>query len=222
MKLRLLAVLPVLAISACAATPEQPTAEGLVRSASSQLDQLYLRPDADLPRYTKVVFESVPVALRTDWIEQRHAYNRMQPMYPPIIDADQVKKDMAELMQADLAEAFRAAGYEPVATAGPGVLRVSARVDDLFVNAPERVFVARQATRDAGQAKLSLEVRDSTSGMVLARVEHFALARETLRANAADDASNRMWMDVAFRRFAANCVGAFGAARRTAVSLAPH
>jgi len=125
-------------------------------------------------------------------------------------------------MQADLADAFRAAGYEPVAVAGPGVLRVSAKVDELFVNAPERLFTARQATRDAGQAKLSLEVRDSVSGMVLARVEHFVIAREALRVNPADDVSNRMWMDVAFRRFASNCVGAFGAARRTAVTLAPQ
>lgn len=220
MKLRLLAALPALALAACAATPEQPTAEGLVRSPSSQLDQLYLRPDADLPRHNKVVLDSVPVALRTDWIEQRHAYNRFQPMHPPIIDAERVKKDMADLMQADLAEAFRTAGYEPVALAGPGVLRVSARVDELFVNAPEREFTARQATRDAGQAKLSLEVRDSVSGTLLARVEHFVIAREALRANPADDVSNRMWMDVAFRRFASSCVGAFGAARRTAVTLA--
>src|SRR4051795_6850181 len=99
MKLRLLAVLSALAIAACATTPQQPTAEGLVRSPSSQLDQLYLRPEADLPRYNKVVFESVPVALRTDWIEQRHAYTRLQPMYPPVIDAESVKKDMADLMQ---------------------------------------------------------------------------------------------------------------------------
>jgi hypothetical protein len=131
MKLRLLAVLPVLVISACAATPEQPTAEGLVRSASSQLDKVYVRPDADLPRYNKVLLESVPVALRADWVEQRHAYNRFQPMYPPLVDAERVKKDMADLMQADLADAFRAAGYEPVAMAGPGVLRASARVDEL-------------------------------------------------------------------------------------------
>ena len=220
MKLRLLAVLPVLAIAACAATPEQPTAEGLVRSPSSQLDQLYLRPAADLPRYDKVVLDPVPVGLRADWIEQRHAYNRFQPMYPPVIDAERLKKDMADLMQADLGEAFRAAGYEPMALAGPGVLRVSAKVDELFVNAPERVFVARQATRDAGQAKLSLEVRDSASGVVLARIEHFVIAREALRANPADDVSSRMWFDVVFRRFASNCVDAFGAARRTALSLA--
>jgi hypothetical protein len=220
MNLHLLAALPVLILAACAGTPAQPTAEGLVRSPSSQLDQLYLRPDADLPRYNKVVLESVPVALRTDWVEQRHAYNRLQPMYPPVIDADRVKKDMADLMQADLAEAFKAAGYEPVALAGPGVLRVSAKVDDLFVNAPERIHVARQATRDAGQARLSLEVRDSVSGLVLARIEHFVIAREALRANAADDVSSRMWFDVVFRRFASNCVDAFGAARRTAVTLA--
>jgi hypothetical protein len=220
MKLRLPAVLAVVVLAACAATPEQPTAEGLVRSPSSQLDQVYVRPNADLPRYNKVVLGPVPVALRSDWIEQRHAYNGFQPMYPPVIDAEGVKKEMADLMQADVAEAFRAAGYETVALAGPGVLRASAKVDDLFINAPERLFVARQATRDAGQAKLSLEVRDSVSGLVLARVEHFAIAREALRANPADDVSNRMWLDVAFRRFAAHSVGAFGNARRTAVTLA--
>jgi hypothetical protein len=217
--LRLLALLPLLTLAACAATPEQPTTEGLVRTPSSQLDQLLVRPNADLPAYGKVLLDAVPVALSASW--DQNAYSR-PPMYPPYTDAERLRQDMARLMESDLAEAFRRAGYEPVAFAGPGVLRVSAKVNDLFVAAPERVspWVTRSATRDAGQAKVLLEARDSVTGQLLARVEHFVLGRKTLSAASASDVSTRMAFDTAFRRFADDCVGAFGAARRTAVSSA--
>lgn len=218
MQLRLLAVPAVLAIAACAAVPQQPTAEGLVRMPSSQLDQLLVRPDADLPAYTKVVFDPVPVALSTHW--ESNAYSR-PPMYPPYTSADRLKQDMAQLMESDLADAFRRAGYEPVGFAGPGVMRVSVKVNELFVAAPERMsaWSTHTATRDAGQAKLSLEARDSTTDLLLARVDHFVLGRKALSAASGSDVSTRMWFDTAFRRFSENCVDAFGAARRSALTL---
>jgi hypothetical protein len=223
MNLRLLAAVPAVILAACAATPQQPTAEGLVRTSSSQLDELYLRPNADIASYARVLVDPVPVALRSDWAMQSNAYEyRVQPKYPHYSDADRLKQEMADLMRTDITEALRTAGYEPVGAAGAGVVRVSVAINELFVNAPDRLspWTTRSATRDAGQAKLSLEARDSVSGQALARIEHFGLAREAMRANAADDVSNRMWFDVMFRRFASHCVAAFGSARRSAVASA--
>jgi hypothetical protein len=225
MRLRLLAAVPAVILAACAAAPELPNAEGLVRTPSSQLDQLYLRPNADIASYTRVLVDPVQVGLRDDWATQSNAYNyRVQPKYPHYTDADRLKQEMAELMHADVTEAFRTAGYEAVGIAGPGVVRVAVAVNELFVNAPDRLspWTTRTATRDAGQARLSLEARDSVSGTVLGRIEHFGLAREALLANAADDVSNRMWFDVMFRRFASNCVAVFGNARPIALSLADY
>jgi len=45
-------------------------------------------------------------------------------------------------MQASLADAFRASHYEVVATPGPGgVLRVAARISDLFINDRQALVV---------------------------------------------------------------------------------
>jgi hypothetical protein len=210
----------VLTLAACAGAPGRPDSEGLVRAPSSQLDEFYLRPNVDLPAYGKVVLDPVPVAVHPDGLAQRNAYNRAGPMSVPYTDADTLGREMAQLMQGDFADALRAGGYQLVSAPGPGVMRISVNVRELYVNAPERESVTRAATREAGQAKLSLQARDSETGALLARIEHFGLAREVGRANAADDVSNRMWFDVLFRRFAANCVAAFGHPRRGALSLA--
>jgi hypothetical protein len=212
-------VVVALLLAACAAAPGKPDSQGLMRTPSSQLDELYLRPYGDLNGYGRVLLDPVPVALHPDGLAQRNAYNRIQPMYAPYADAESVTRDMAQLMHEDFAEALRAGGYELVSFAGPGVMRISVSVREVYVNAPERESVTRAATRDAGQAKLSLEARDSQSGALLARIEHFGLAREVGRANPADDVSNRMWFDVLFRRFAANCVAALAKAQRTGVTL---
>jgi hypothetical protein len=181
-----------------------------MRASSSQLDELYLRPSAQPSSYRKVLIEPVPVALRSDWLKQSHAYNRIQSLYPPYTDAERVTREMSELVQADLAEAFRAGGYEVVAAPGPGVLRVSASVSELFINAPDRLspWLTRTLTRDAGQARLSLEARDAASGLLLARAVHLGIAREVSRVNSGDDVSNRMWFDALFRRWASSCVSA--------------
>ena len=214
--------LAVLISAACATPPA--TSDGLVAARSSMLDELYLRPNADLSAYRRVVIDAVPVQFRSDYLSQRHGLNYLlaQPMYQPYQDADSVAKDMAALMQASVADAFRAANYEVVAAPGPGVLRVSAKISELFINAPDRLSSSVRSTfnRDTGQATLSLDASDSVSGNVLARVVHRNIVREVRRLNAADDSSNRFWFETAFRRWATNVTAELGTARRSAVSLA--
>jgi hypothetical protein len=218
----LLLLLFMLILAGCAAP--SVTADGLVSARSSKFDELYIRPNADLSAYRSVVIEPVPVQFRADYLSQRHGLNYLlaQPMSPPYRDADSVAKDMSALMQASLADAFRASRYEVVATPGPGVLRVTARISDLFINAPDRLSSSVRVTfnRDAGQATLSLEAADAVSGNVLARVVHRNIVREVSRSNVADDTTNRFWFETAFQRWAANVSAELGARRPTEVSLA--
>jgi hypothetical protein len=214
---------PLMLLLAGCATPP-PTADGLVAARSSRLDELYLRPNADLASYRRVIIEPVPVQFRADYLSQRNSLNYLlaEPMYGPYRDADSVANDMSALMQASLADAFRASGYEIVAAPGPGVLRITAKISELFINAPDRLSSSVRATfnRDTGQATLSLDAADAASGNVLARVVHRNIVREVSRFNVADDSSNRFWFETAFRRWATSVAGELGAARRTEVSLA--
>jgi uncharacterized protein DUF3313 len=220
--MRALFVPIVLIIAGCATQP--PTADGLVFAPTGKFDEMYLRPNADLPAYRRVLIEPVPVKFRSDYLTQRHGSNALlaEPRYKPYQDTASVAQDFSALMQASLIDAFRAANYEIVEAAGPGVLRISARIDELFINAPDRLSSSVRATfnRDTGQATLSLEATDAVSAAVLARVIHRNLVREATRANVADDTTNRFWFETAFRRWAANVTTELAAVQPSAVSAA--
>ena len=219
------AVLASLLLAACA-TPvaeQQATKEGLTPVHSSNLDEVYVRPNMDARLYAKVLIEAVPVELRDDYISQRHAYNRIQPIYPRYEEAEELVKFVSASVETSLAEAFKARGYQIVSAPEPGALRISAKVTDLFVNAPDRMtpWITRNFTRDAGQAVLSLEARDM-DGTMVALIRHRLIARELRRINIADDVANRMWLDTAFRRWAANAAAELAEPRPTQLSLGTH
>jgi hypothetical protein len=200
----------------CTTAPEGPQApqagpDGLVLASSGRVDQLYVRPGNDIAGYRKVLLDPVAVQLNSDWLRQRHGSNyRIQPTYPRYKNADEVTRETAAAVSTSLARAFRASGFEIVEAPGADVMRVSAKVSDLFINAPDIVSpgYTKNATRDAGDAYLALDARDSVNGKALARVQHHAIARETPRGNVANDPANTLWMDTLFQRWADNCAAA--------------
>lgn len=212
-----------LATAGCAA-PGAPTADGLEPVRTSRVDAFYVRPNSNIGSYHQVFIEAVPVQFRKDFANNRHAMNYLlaEPMYRPFQDTDLLAKDMASLMQAGLYDAFKAANYELVSSPGPGVLRVSAKINELFINSPDRLSSTIQtaANRDTGQATLYFEASDAASGNILARAEHHLIVREIGRINLSSDSGNRFWFETAFRRWAANVVSELGSSRRTQVSAA--
>ena len=219
--MRALAILPAFLILAGCATPST-TADGLVSKSSGKFDELYVRPNATLSAYRRVVIAPVPVKFRDNYLSQKHGSNYLlaQPMYKPYQDDDSMAQDMSSLMEASLADAFRAANYEVVSSAGPDVLRISASIDDLFINAPDRLSSSVKSTfnRDTGTATLALEAADSVTGNVVARVVHRNIVREVARFNPADDTTNRLWFEAAFRRWARNVAAELGTSQSAAVS----
>jgi hypothetical protein len=202
-------------------TPPAPQAgpDGLIAVRSGRVDQLYVRPGKEIAGYRKVLLDPVAVELNSDWVKQRHGSNyRIQPIYPRYKDADEVTRETAAAVSASLAKACRASGLEVVEAPGSDVMRVSAKVSDLFINAPDIVspWYARNATREAGDAYLALDARDSVNGQALAKVQHHAIARETPRGNVASDPANTLWMETLFQRWADNCATEIALAQRDA------
>jgi len=208
------------------ATPEPQTppapqagADGLVDVRSGRVDHFYVRPGKEFAGYRKVLLDPVAVELNSDWLKQRHGSNyRIQPNYPRYKDADEVVRETAAAVSASLARAFRASGFEIVEAPGADAMRVSAKVSDLFINAPDIASpgYTKNATRDAGDAYLSLDARDSVNGRALARVQHHAIARETPRGNVANDPANTLWMETLFQRWADNVAAEIGLAQSDA------
>ena len=219
MNIQTLFIVCVAAIAgaACAAEPQaasQPTGEGLVAVQSWNLDEVYLRPNADLAAYRKVLIDTVRAEVRGDW-QKNLNYSRNVSRWVGPDDVKRMAADAASNLESVLAQTYKARGYEIAAAPEPGVLRLSASISDLYVNAPERYspWTVKTFTRDAGQATLVLEARDAVTGALLARVVHHGIAREISRINPASDVSNRFWFETLFKRWTADCIAEFEAGR---------
>jgi len=220
MNLRALFVLSIATLGAAVAAPSQAaspaTDEGLVAVQSRELDEFYLRPNADLAAYRKIVIDPVQVTFRKDWnkdfVDPHGSLRRLLPD-----DVRRIADDTASTMQSAVAEAFKARGYEIAAAPGPGVLRLSPTITDLYVNAAENLATGgttKSFTKDAGEATLVLEARDSVSGTLVGRVVDHRTARESKGTQIGDvrrtsTVSNNFWFDATFRRWATTCAKAF-------------
>ena len=196
-----------LAGAAFAAPPPQPAPaarDSLVPVQTRNLDEFYLRPDANLASYRKVIIDPVQVSFDRNWIRKMND-TRDVTRWVSKDDARRIAEEMASSLGNIVAGEFKARGYQIAAAPGPGVLRLSPAAVDLF----------------AGQATLVLEARDSVTGTLLGRAVDRRKAEETRNTpTRATGVSNSFWFDTMFRRWAANCVKEFESSdNRARVSL---
>jgi hypothetical protein len=229
MNLKMLLALPIAAFAGAivAAPPDSaaPAAsEGLIAALSRMnLDEVYVRPNADLSAYRKVIIDPGQAALVKNWLKDINSQRDVSRwLYPS--DAQQITDEAAASLAPAVAEVFKSRGYEIASAPGPGVLRLSPSVTDLYVNAPYKPTpgIQRANVRDAGQATLRLDVRDSVTGTLLARVVDRSTAQEIrapataagqLVSNPADSVTNQFWFDALFRQWAGYCAKALESAR---------
>lgn len=165
--------------------------EGLVKVKSKRFDSVYLLPGADFRGYTKVMLDPTQVAFAKNWMkdinDQRIALLRRITVEDAERIAEQARTGFGDIFS----NALKSAGYEIVVAPGADVLRLSPRVINMYINAPEPVTTApltRVYTVDAGEATLALEARDSTTGALLGRV----VDRRTAGARGAAPSSLRI------------------------------
>jgi len=191
--------------TAIAAT--NPAGEGLAAVKSSTLDEVYLRPALDLASYRKVMVEPAKVEMFKGW--RKSINQQREPSRWITVEQEQdLVRTAAAGMTGAVVEAFKARGFEIVTAPGPGVLQVSPSMPDLFVNAPDTVTPTLQAQitqREAGDATLNLEIRDSASGAVVGRMSDRNTARQVQIFNRVTLVSNQFWFDAMFSAWARNC-----------------
>jgi hypothetical protein len=157
---------------------------------------------ATSPQARRIVIEPVQVAFDKNWLarmnEQRGRTQALSTEAAGLIAAD-----FAASLQSALGEAMRARGFEVVSVPSPGAMRLSARIEDLYVNAPEvrTSGMTKSFVREAGRATLLAEGRDA-SGAVRLQTEHRGTAGDTGRLARATDVTNRFWFDALFRNWA--------------------
>jgi hypothetical protein len=210
----LLAALGGPALAAPPDTVIASTSSSLVAVPSRTLDEFYVLPKSDLAGYRKILIDPAVVRLQKGWLKNMNQYRDVSRWLVPE-DAQQIANDAAGAMGAAVAAAFTARGYEIAAAPGPGVLRLTPSVSDLYVNAPDVPAPGIQigiVHMDAGTATLQLEARDAVTGTLLGQVVDRDTAREVGRFDRATRVSNTFWFEAMFRQWASNCAKAFEAA----------
>lgn len=163
--------LAVLATPLAAQDTPKGSYDGLIEVKSSRFDDAFLLPGADFRGYDKVMLDGADVAFRKDWLRNM---NNSRQLSGRVSEAD--AKKILSLVKADtgeiFAKAFAKGGYTVVAAPGERVLRVTPAVTNLYVNAPDTMSAGRTMTftTEAGEATLVLELRDSLTNALLARV----------------------------------------------------
>jgi hypothetical protein len=158
------------AVPAFAADRAMPseTPDGLKLVKRPGLDTVYVREGVSLAKYQKVMLDPVEVSFDKNWDPRRGTASRLEAADPVAIQQG-LAKLAREVFQRELE---KKGGYPLVAEPAPDVLRVRARIVDLYINAPEtrsaqpsRVYVV-----NAGEMTLIAELYDSVTNTLFARI----------------------------------------------------
>lgn len=197
-----------------AASREPDTYEGLLKVDSSSFDAAYLLPGADFAAYRRVMLDQPEVAFHRSWLRE---YNDSVSLGDQISDEEalEILSEMQTGVQETFRKAYADAGYEVVTTPGPDVMRLRTQVVNIWVVAPDSMSAGSNRTyaREAGQATLVVEVRDSMSGALLARGLDKRTVGDTGHLTRRSRVSNRSDFQQVFARWAKASVVALGVLR---------
>lgn len=180
---RLPLLLTVLALGVGGCASSRPTApaewDGLVLQPGARLNSVWVKPDAELPAYRSVMLDPVEVRFARNWDPNRGGRSQLSRLNADDLAA--IQSNLAELFREVFREELARGGYELVDQAGPDTLRVSAAIVDLYITAPDALAPGRTRTytANAGRMTLVAELRDSTTGEILARAVDARSGRNT-------------------------------------------
>lgn len=159
-----------------AAIEEAMSADGLQKTKVKGIDLTYVRPGESLAGYDKVLVDPVSVAFRKDFAPQKTG-SRM-PLNAT--ELQKIRDSVGKIVHDEFVKEL-GKGKTGIATGpGAGTLEVRASITDLYVNAPDTMQPGRSTTytMNAGEMTLVMELVDSQSGQVIARVYDRREARE--------------------------------------------
>jgi hypothetical protein len=178
--------------------------DGLKLQKDTKLAAVYLKPGETLKGYNKVSITDVYVAFAKNW---QRDYNRdVMGLAGRVTDAD------VEVIKDRLAKEFKTVftkeledkgGYEVVDYAAKDVLDLRPAIINLVVNAPDTSSsMGRNFVTYAGEMTLYLELYDSYTSDIIARVIDAQAAGDDGIAHAASKVSNRVDFDRVLKKWA--------------------
>ncbi len=150
--------------------PPEVSHDGLHLAPDTEVAIAYVKPGADFSGYDRVMILDVFVAFKKNWATE---HNRTSVHKITKKDIEGIKQETAKLFREVFVEELDAkGGYTVVDAADTDVLLLRPAIIDLDVAAPDPATVGRSRTfvSTAGAATLYLELYDSVSSEILARV----------------------------------------------------
>jgi len=191
----------------------QTTPEGMELVKQTKTRIVYAMPGATLDGYTKVALIDCYVAFRKDWDKD---YNRSASIDRRVRpdDMERIKKDLAAEFRKVFTEELTKAGHEVVDHTGPDVVVIRPAIINLDVMAPDvrGPGISHVIVRSAGSMTLYMELIDSTTSAIFARVIDAEADRESF-AQQANRVTNRAAADRILRSWAKELADHLGAVK---------
>ena len=184
--------------------PPEVSPDGLHLQKSTRNRVVYAKPGATFSQYGRLAILDPLVEFEKDWQDD---YNRSRTgLSGRVTDADVEKMKerlAAEFKKIFIAELQGEGGYQVVTVAGADVLVLRPALLNVEVNAPDVMTAGIEHTvvRSAGQMTLYLELWDSTSNTLLARVMDVQADPDTM-AQMGGSVTNKAAADRILRKWA--------------------
>jgi hypothetical protein len=168
------AVLICVAVIGACATPasKKPPAEwdGLARREVKGLDNVYVRPNVEIPAYKTVMIDPVQVEFSKDW--EPNDNQRDISRHLDAEDLQKIKTEVGRLFRESFSDELAKGGYPLIEQPQDDTMRVLPAIINLYINAPDTMSAGRSRTytTEAGRMTLVMEIRDGPTGQLLARV----------------------------------------------------
>jgi hypothetical protein len=197
----------VAGLGACATSDNLPeiTYDGLHRAQSSNVRVAYVRPGASLDQYRRIKLLDCYVAFQKNWQRQYNAEARGAGSKVTAADMDRIRQNVAdEFRRVFTAVLEKEGSYEIVDETGEDVLLLRPAIIDLYVSGPDlqQPGINYTVVSSAGRMTLYLELYDSASNEIIARVVDPRSARGAGRNQLANRVTNKAEADRILRRWA--------------------
>lgn len=163
------AILSLVVPGAAVAQQPPPEWDGLVRVKHTSLENVYVRPNVEFKAYKRVRLDPVQVAMDKNWDPNSGTIGLKGRLSSA--DVQRIREELSKAFRDVFAERLSKGGYPLVEAGGDDVLLVQAALINVYINAPASASATtRSYVMDAGRMTLVMQLADSVTGQMLARV----------------------------------------------------
>ena len=184
--------------------PAEMSPDGLRLQKNTGSRLIYIRPGATFGKYDKLALLDCFVEFDKNWQSNYNSQQVDPSNFVSDADMNRIKTELAAEFKKVFTRVLTQGGYKLVNTAAPDVLILRPAIINLRVTAPDLMTPGINMTvvNSAGSATLYLELWDSATNTILARVMDSQGDQGMGGAQAANSVSNTMAADFILKGWA--------------------